>query len=147
MHAVLTKPNAPAALGACCVRDEVLIAPSEAAFVDHKGLRQVMRPQLWMLPLEGSIRESDELQEWVTIYLEIYLKSFHLRWPILHAPTLGMELRAMFLPLTASICVIGAWFQGSAKWTDRFYVLRVHEILLQRLLHRLVRFQPLIPQS
>lgn len=42
MRAVLTKPNALAALSACCVRDEVSTAASEAAFVDHKRLRQVM---------------------------------------------------------------------------------------------------------
>lgn len=89
--------------------------------------------------LEGPIHKSDDLQEWVTKYLETYSNNFHLRWPILHAPTLEMEIKFVSLPLAASVCVIGAWCQNNATWTERFYALRVHEILLQRLLLSLVR--------
>jgi hypothetical protein len=86
--------------------------------------------------LEGAIQESDELKEWVAKCLETYFKNFHLRWPIFHAPT--FDVITVSLPLAASVCVVGAWLQNSAKWTERLYALRVHEILLQRLLRNLV---------
>jgi hypothetical protein len=87
--------------------------------------------------LEGVIQEFDELQEWLTKYRMAYFRSFHLRWPILHAPT--FDIRTVSLPLAASVCVIGAWFQSCEKWTERFYALRVHDILVQRLLQSMVR--------
>lgn len=86
--------------------------------------------------LEGAIQESDEVQEWAAKCVETYLKSFHLRWPIFNAPT--FDVKTVSLPLAASVFVIGAWLQNSAKWSERFYALRVHDILLQRLLHNLV---------
>jgi Fungal specific transcription factor domain len=94
--------------------------------------------------LEGAI-ESDELKESVTKYLEIYFKNFHVRWPILHAPTFDMDIDTIPLSLSASVCVIGAWLQHNANWTERFYTLRVHDILLQRLLRSLVCIFILIP--
>jgi hypothetical protein len=86
--------------------------------------------------LEGAAQGSYGLEEGVTKYLKTYFKNFHLRWPILHAPTFDIIIAS--LPLAASVCVIGA-FQSSAIWTERFYALKVHEILLDRLLHNLVR--------
>jgi hypothetical protein len=86
--------------------------------------------------LEGAVQESDELQEWISTCLETYFKNFHLRWPILHAPT--FDVITVSLPLTASVCVIGEWLQNSAEWTERVGALRMHEILLERLLHNLV---------
>ena len=86
--------------------------------------------------LEGATQESDELQEWAAKCLETYFKSFHVRWPILNAPTFDVITEP--LPLAASVCVIGAWLQDGTKQTERLCALRVHEILLQRLLHNLV---------
>ena len=86
--------------------------------------------------LEGTVQESDELHKWVAKCLEAYLKNFHLRWPLFNAPT--FDLVTAPLHLAASVCVIGAWLQNNAEWTERFCALRVHEILLQRLLHDLV---------
>lgn len=89
-----------------------------------------------MSSLEGAVQESDELLGWVAKCLETYFKNFHLRWPIFNAPS--FDVITMSLPLAAAVCVIGAWLQNSAEWTERFYALRVHEILLQRFLHNLV---------
>ncbi|KAK9235801.1 hypothetical protein V1525DRAFT_251641 [Lipomyces kononenkoae] len=86
--------------------------------------------------LEGAMQGSDELQEWLTKCLETYFKSFHLRWPILNAPT--FDVKTVSLPLAASVCVIGAWLRNGAKRNERLFALRVHEILLQRLLHNLI---------
>jgi hypothetical protein len=86
--------------------------------------------------LEGAVQESDELQKWVAKCLKTYFNNFHLRWPILHAPT--FDVLTVSLPLTASVCVIGSWLQNTAECTERFGALRMHEILLQRLLHNLV---------
>lgn len=87
--------------------------------------------------LEGVTRESEDLQGCLKRYRMTYFKSFHLRWPILHAPT--FDLVTASLPLAASACVIGAWFQNSGNADERFYALRVHELLLQRLIYNLVR--------
>ncbi|KAK9319149.1 hypothetical protein V1517DRAFT_61441 [Lipomyces orientalis] len=86
--------------------------------------------------LETAVQVSDELQKWVAKCLETYFKDFHLRWPIFNAPT--FDVKIVSLPLAASVCVIGAWLQNSAEWTERFCALRVHEILLQLLLHNLI---------
>lgn len=88
--------------------------------------------------LEGAAQVSDELEAAVTKYFTTYSRSFHLRWPILHMPS--FDVIPAPLPLAASVCVIGA-FQSSTIWSERFYTLKVHEILLQRLLHDLVRTQ------
>lgn len=93
--------------------------------------------------LEGSLQEWDESQEWLDRYRGTYLKSFHLQWPIFHGPT--FDAQSASWPLAASVCIIGAWFQGSATFTERFYALRVHDILLSRLLHRLVCSPPFCP--
>ena len=87
--------------------------------------------------LEGAIEKSDELQEWVTKSLESYFKTFHHRWPIVHAPT--FDIGTVPLSLAASVCVIGVWLQNSGKWAERFYALRVHESLLGRLIRDMVR--------
>ncbi|KAK9490960.1 hypothetical protein V1508DRAFT_423353, partial [Lipomyces doorenjongii] len=75
--------------------------------------------------LEGAVPESGELQEWVAKCLETYFKNFHLRWPIVNAPT--FDVITVSLPVAASVCVIGAWLQNSAEWTERFFARRVHE--------------------
>lgn len=93
--------------------------------------------------LEGSLQEWDESQEWLDRYRRTYLNNFHLQWPILHAPT--FDVQSASLPLAASVCIIGAWFQGSATWTERLYALKVHDILLSRILHRLVCISPQFP--
>lgn len=91
--------------------------------------------------LEGATQDSPDLEEAVTRYLETYFKNFHLRWPILHAPS--FDIITASLPLAASVCVIGA-FQSSVIWTERFYAFKVHDILLRRLLHNLVRYNCLL---
>ncbi|KAE8555882.1 hypothetical protein EYB25_000580 [Talaromyces marneffei] len=88
--------------------------------------------------LESAVRECSESKARVSRYIDTYIKNFHLRWPILHAPTLHNEIGTMPLPLAAAACLIGAWFQNSADWTERFYALRVHELLLERSLHSLI---------
>jgi len=87
--------------------------------------------------LEEAMGETDELPEWITKYFKAFVKNCHLRWPILSAPT--FDIRTASLPLAASVCVIGASFQSSDNWTERLYALRMHDILLQHLLHKLVR--------
>lgn len=88
---------------------------------------------------EVALEDCEESKARVSEYIDTYIKSFHLRWPVLHAPTLDNEIGTMPLPLAAAACLIGAWFQNSADWRERFYSLRVHEVLLERLLHSLVR--------
>lgn len=88
---------------------------------------------------EAALQECEELKVQVSKYIDTYIQAFHLRWPVLHAPTLDNEIGTMSLPLAAAACLIGAWFQNSPDWTERFYALRVHEVLLERSLHRLVR--------
>ena len=90
--------------------------------------------------LEKAMKESPGLQVCIVNYVATYFRNFLLRWPILHAPT--FDVRTASLPLAASVCVLGAWFQSSEGSTERFYALRVHEILLQRLLHDLVHTPP-----
>ncbi|KEF56861.1 uncharacterized protein A1O9_07051 [Exophiala aquamarina CBS 119918] len=86
--------------------------------------------------LEGAVQESDDLQESLTMYHVTYLKSSHLRWPVLHGPT--FDLVTASLPLAASACAMGAWFQSNQSSDDKFYALRVHDLLLQRLLYNLI---------
>ncbi|KAF2724018.1 hypothetical protein K431DRAFT_263120 [Polychaeton citri CBS 116435] len=86
--------------------------------------------------LEGFIRISDELHEWLTKCLEMYFKSFHLRWPILNSPS--FDATTASLSLTAAVCVIGVWSQNDRRPHERCWALRVHEILLQHLLHKLI---------
>lgn len=93
---------------------------------------------------DAALQKCEESKAQVSEYIDTYIKTFHLRWPILHAPTLNIEIGTFSLPLAAAACLIGAWFQNSADWTERFYALKVHEVLLERLLHSLVRFSPLI---
>lgn len=88
---------------------------------------------------DAALQNCEESKAQVSKYVDTYVKSFHLQWPVLHAPTLDNEIGTMPLPLAAAACLIGAWFQNSADWTERFYALRVHEVLLERLLHGLVR--------
>lgn len=88
---------------------------------------------------EEALQDCEESKARVREYIDTYIKSFHLRWPVLHAPTLDNEIGTMPLSLAAAACLIGAWFQNSADWTERFYSLRMHEVLLERLLHSLVR--------
>lgn len=90
--------------------------------------------------IEAAIQECNESKVRVSKYIDTYIKDFHLQWPVLHAPTLDNELGTMSLPLAAAACLIGAWFQNSADWTERFYALRVHDVLLERLLHSLVGY-------
>jgi hypothetical protein len=87
--------------------------------------------------LEEALQEPHELQEWIPKGLETYFESFHLRWPILNAPPFDIGTES--LPLAAAVCLIGAWFQNAAEGVERFYVLTVHDLLLQRLLQKLVR--------
>lgn len=91
--------------------------------------------------LENAIPEADELHGQVANYLETFFECIHLRWPILNAPTFHMDVRTVPLNLAASVCVIGAWFRSSARQTDKFYALKVHEVLLRRLLHQVVCVQ------
>ena len=86
--------------------------------------------------LEANVQESEDLRSCLARYRGSYFKSFHLRWPFLHGPT--FDLATASLPLAASVCVIGAWLQSSEDLDERFYALRVHELLLQRLLYNLV---------
>lgn len=88
---------------------------------------------------EAALQDCEESKARVSKYIDTYIKTFHLRWPVLHAPTLDNEIGTMPLPLAAAACLLGAWFQNSADWTERFYALRMHEVLLERLLHSLVR--------
>jgi hypothetical protein len=88
---------------------------------------------------EAASQDCEQSKAQVSRYIDTYIKYFHLRWPVLHAPTLDNEIGTMSLPLAAAACLIGAWFQNSVDWTERFYALRVHEVLLERLLHSLVR--------
>ncbi|RAO69768.1 uncharacterized protein BHQ10_005780 [Talaromyces amestolkiae] len=87
---------------------------------------------------EEALQDCEESKARVREYIDTYIKSFHLRWPVLHAPTLDNEIGTMPLSLAAAACLIGAWFQNSADWTERFYSLRMHEVLLERLLHSLI---------
>lgn len=80
---------------------------------------------------------SRELRAWVAESSATYLRDFHVRWPALHAPTFDIEHDP--LPLTATVCMIGAWFRGPTISGDRFYALRVHEFFLQRFLQGIVR--------
>lgn len=86
--------------------------------------------------LEGSIEESDGLQEWLTESLDTYFKTFHLRWPVLNAPS--FDASSASLPLAASVCVIGTWLRNDSKQMERVCALQVHEILMQRFLYNLV---------
>ena len=86
--------------------------------------------------LEGAIHDSDELHEWLAKCLEAYLNNFHLRWPLFNAP--AFDLLTAPLHLAASVCVIGVWLRNNTEWSERVCALRVHEILIQRLLHDLV---------
>ncbi|EED22985.1 hypothetical protein TSTA_064520 [Talaromyces stipitatus ATCC 10500] len=87
--------------------------------------------------LEVAMEKSDGMKGHVSRYTQIYLKNFHLRWPILHGPTLSNEIDSISLPLAASMCLIGAWFQDSKGSNEILYALKVHDILLERLLHSL----------
>ncbi|KAH8694176.1 hypothetical protein BGW36DRAFT_430196 [Talaromyces proteolyticus] len=122
------------------------ILPSDPSLTSFRPLSRGMEALYEIMvaekpSLEGAMQESAELQEWVTKCLETYSRTFHLRWPILHSPTLDMEISSMSLPLAASVCIIGVWFRSTTEWTERFYALRVHETLLQRLLHNLIDSQ------
>lgn len=86
--------------------------------------------------LKGIIQESDEFQDWVAKCLEAYLNNFHLRWPLLNAPS--FDLVSAPLHLAASVFVIGTWLRNDTEWTERFCALQVHDLLLQYLLHVLV---------
>jgi len=86
--------------------------------------------------LEATIQESDQWHGWLNKCLDAYLKKFHVRWPLFNAPT--FDLMTAPLHLTASVCVIGVWLQVSAASTERFWALRVHEVLQHRLLNILV---------
>lgn len=86
--------------------------------------------------LNEILQGSRELRAWVADSSATYLREFHVRWPALHAPTFDIEHDS--LPLTATICMIGAWFRGPTISIDRFYVLRTHEFLLQRFLQDIV---------
>ncbi|CAM1508856.1 Fc.00g025950.m01.CDS01 [Cosmosporella sp. VM-42] len=86
--------------------------------------------------LNEVLQESHELKAWVAKSGAAYLQYFHIRWPVLHAPTLEIEQDPLLL--TATVCMIGAWLQGPEISVDRFYALRVHEFLLQRFLQDIV---------
>ncbi|KUL90926.1 hypothetical protein ZTR_00743 [Talaromyces verruculosus] len=87
---------------------------------------------------DAALQKCEESKAQVSNYIDTYIKTFHLLWPVLHAPTLNIEIGTFSLPLAAAACLIGAWFQNSADWTERFYALRVHEVLLERLLRSLI---------
>ena len=86
--------------------------------------------------LEGIVQESDEFHEWVARCLEAYLENFHLRWPLLNAPSFDLITAPLYL--AASVFVVGTWLRNNAEETERLCALQVHELLLQYLLHDLV---------
>lgn len=88
--------------------------------------------------LEGAMENVEGMKGCVSKYTETYLRCFHLRWPILHAPTLNIEIYNMPVPLSASVCLIGAWLQDNVGRNERCNVLKVHETLLERLLQSVV---------
>ncbi|KAH8674221.1 hypothetical protein BX600DRAFT_547793 [Xylariales sp. PMI_506] len=95
----------------------------EALIAGHPSLKKVMQLS----------RESSER---VHACSRAYLEDFHIRWPVLHAPTFNVEHDP--LPLTAAVCMIGTWFRAPTISIDRFYALRVHEFLVQRFLQDIV---------
>lgn len=86
--------------------------------------------------LEDSVHQLSESQEWLEQYRSVYFKKFHLKWPILHGPTFGIQSAP--LQLAAAVCVLGLWFMNPSG-DERSYALKVHDALLQRLLTSLVR--------
>ncbi|KAK9783892.1 putative C2H2-type domain-containing protein [Seiridium cardinale] len=86
--------------------------------------------------LSEVLRKLPNLRAWVTESSAAYLRTFHTRWPVLHAMSLDIENDP--LPLTATICMIGTWIQSPTISVDRFYALRVHEFLLQRFLQDMI---------
>ncbi|OJJ42562.1 hypothetical protein ASPZODRAFT_20332 [Penicilliopsis zonata CBS 506.65] len=86
--------------------------------------------------LEEAIQESDEWREWRTRCMETYFQCFHLRWPILNAPS--FDLTTASLSLTASVCVIGTQLQKDSRSTERLWADQVHDLLLEQLLRALI---------
>lgn len=85
---------------------------------------------------ENVLKGLDGFQEWSAKCLEAYFKNAHLRWPILNAPS--FDLAHASLPLAAAVCVIGVGMQSDIGEMEKLHALRVHDLLLQRFLHKLV---------
>jgi hypothetical protein len=89
--------------------------------------------------LESSVLQWTDSQDRLEKYRRTYFQKFHIKWPILHAPTFGIQSAP--LQLAASVCVLGSWLMNPTG-DERSYALKVHDILLQRLLTSLVRRSP-----
>jgi hypothetical protein len=86
---------------------------------------------------EGLMPQASDGHAWLCQKAAIYFRDFHLRWPVLNGPS--FDVKAAASPLAISVCVVGVWSDNYSNPQDRTCALRVHEILLQRLLHRIVR--------
>ncbi|KAK5047765.1 hypothetical protein LTR84_006430 [Exophiala bonariae] len=93
--------------------------------------------------LESSVLQWTDAQDRLERYRRTYFQTFHIKWPILHAPTFGIQSAP--LQLAASVCLLGSWFMNPTG-DERSYALKVHDILLQRLLTSLMN-QELITEG
>ena len=87
--------------------------------------------------LSEILGDSPDLTVWVAKATSAFLKEFHIRWPVLHAPTFDSEEDP--LPLAVTVCMIGSWLQSPSSSADRFHALKTHDFLLQRFLQDIVR--------
>lgn len=124
---------------------DVIIAPSKPAPTGEiqplnsgmEAIHEVLLAE--SSSLEWATQGSDELQQWLTGCVETYFDGFHLRWPILNAPSFDATTSSLYL--AAAVCVIGVWLRKCQEQEEKRSALRVHEALLQLLLHKLVGIQ------
>lgn len=87
--------------------------------------------------MEGSVQPSGDVYDSLCRVLKVYFGNFHVRWPILSAPS--FDARTAKLLLAASVCVVGVSLGDQMDPEERLCALRVHDLLLQHFIQDLVR--------
>lgn len=82
---------------------------------------------------------SASMKEWLDDCFKSYFGQFHQTWPILHAPTCDDPVE--FVPLAASIAIIGAWRQINDPGAMQM-IFAIHQILMQYLFAQMVSRSP-----
>ncbi|KAM3515324.1 hypothetical protein MY11210_001065 [Beauveria gryllotalpidicola] len=80
---------------------------------------------------------SPKMKDWLDDCFQSYFGQFHETWPILHAPQFDEPVE--FVPLAASIAIIGAWRQITDPGAMQM-IFAIHQILMQYLFSQLTRF-------
>ncbi|KAK2603544.1 hypothetical protein QQS21_004313 [Conoideocrella luteorostrata] len=65
---------------------------------------------------------------WLSKCIDSYLKTFHARWPICHAPVINEATDSV--QVIATIVIIESWLHGDVKLKDQ--ILRIHECLVKQ---------------